>query len=124
MGQATLVDSQISGGKALLDALRAAGFDVTVSGWTQPSEENDWELYIASDDVDSRGITAAYRTVYLVIQANPELGIDPFDVKLIGPHHPIATDLLAIRGVARLPTRTRRPRLGNVGVDDTYVYAA
>jgi hypothetical protein len=116
---------QIDGGKALVEALRDAGFDVTVSGWTKPTEEGDWCLYIASKVVDDHGITDAYRRVYITLQANPEIGVDPFDVKLINPQHPIAQDLLEIRGAgsARMITRSRRPRLGHMSVEETYVYA-
>jgi hypothetical protein len=124
MGQGTLVEMQIDGGKALVDSLRDKGFDVTVSGWTKPSEEGDWYLYIASQDVDDRGLADAYRTVYTTIQAHPDFGIDPFEVKLVGRQNPIARDMLDIRGAAdRLATRSRRPRLGHMSVEETYVYA-
>ena len=117
---------QLEGGRALVETLRGAGFDVTVGGWTKSSDEGDWYLYIASKVVDDRGIADAYRTVYSTIQANPEFGIDPFDVKLIGWQNLIARDLLDIRGAgaARLATRSRRPRLGRMNVEETYVYAA
>jgi len=116
---------QIDGGKALLESLRDAGFDVTVGGWTKSSEEGDWYLYIASQDVDTHGLGDAYRTVYTVIQANPAFGIDPFEVKLVGRQNLIAKDLLGIRGAgaATIATRTRRPKLGLMSVEDTYVYA-
>jgi hypothetical protein len=125
MGQGTLVEMQIDGGKALVDSLRNAGFDVTVSGWTKTSEEGDWYLYIASKDVDDRGLAGAYQTVYTTTRANPEFSIDPFEVKLIGQNNPIAKDLLAIQvaGSARIATRSRRPKLGHMSVEETYVYA-
>lgn len=120
-----MVEMQIDGGKALVDSLRNAGFDVTVSGWTKTSEEGDWYLYIASKDVDDGGLADAYRRVYTAIQGKPEFGIDPFEVKLIGRQNPIAKDLLTIRGAggARLATRSRRPKLGHMSVEETYVYA-
>jgi hypothetical protein len=117
---------QIDGGKALVESLRDAGFDVAVSGWTKSSEEGDWSLYIASKDVDDRGLADAYRTVYTTLRANPEFGIDPFEVKLVSQQNPIAHDLLEIRGAsgARIATRSRRPKLGHMNVEETYVYAA
>jgi hypothetical protein len=126
MGQGTLVERQLDGGKALIDALRAQGFDVTVGGWTKTSEEGDWCLYIASKDVDDRGLADAYQKVYTVLKANPGFGIDPFDVKLVGEKNPIANDLLDIRGPrpTPIPARSRRPRLGHMSVEETYVYAA
>jgi len=125
MGQGTLVELQVDGGKALVDALKRGGFDVTVSGWTKSSEEGDWYLYVASKDVDDQGLTLAYRTVYSIIKADPDLGIDPFEVKLIGQRNPIAKDLLEIRAASgRLATLSRRPRLGHMSVEETYVYAS
>ena len=126
MGQGTLVEMRIDGGKALVESLRNAGFDVTVSGWTKSSEEGDWYLYIASKDVDDRGLADTYREVYTTLQANPEFGIDPFEVKLVGQQNPITRDLLEIRGAAstRIATRSRRPKLGQMSVEETYVYAA
>jgi hypothetical protein len=125
MDQGALVEMQIDGGQALVESLRKSGFDVTVSGWTKSSEEGDWYLYIASKDVDDRGLADAYRAIYTTIKANPELGIDPFEVKLVGRENPIAKDLLDIQGraVGRIPTRTRRPKLGYMSVEETYVYA-
>jgi len=116
---------QIDGGKVLVESLRDTGFDVTVSGWTKSSEEGDWYLYIASKDVDDHGLADAYRMVYTTIKANPACGIDPFEVKLVGYQNPIARDLLDIRGagVARIATRSRRPKLGHMSVEETYVYA-
>jgi hypothetical protein len=67
----------------------------------------------------------AYRTVYTAIKAKPEFGIDPFEVKLVGRQNPIAKDLLDIRGAggAGIATRSRRPKLGHMSVEETYVYA-
>ncbi len=115
---------QIDGGKALVESLRDMGFDVTVSGWTKSGEEGDWYLYIASKDVDDHGLADAYRTVYIAIKGHPEFGIDPFEVKLVGHQNPIAMDLLDIRGpgAARIATRSRRPKLGHMSVEETYVY--
>lgn len=126
MGQGTLVETQIDGGKALVETLRNGGFDVAVSGWTKSSEEGDWYLYIATREVDDRGLGDAYQTIYTTIQSHPELAIDPFDVKLIGPQNPIAKDLLDIRGTGAAPlaTRSRRPKLGHMSVEETYVYAS
>jgi hypothetical protein len=117
---------QIDGGKHLVDALRGTGFDVTVSGWTKSSEEGDWYLYIASKDVDVCGLADAYQKIYSTIKSNPKFGIDPFEVKLVSWQNPIAKDLLDIRGVGVIPfaTRSRRPKLGPMSVEETYVYAA
>jgi hypothetical protein len=84
------------------------------------------EVGIASKEVDDRGIAEAYRAVYTTIQAHPDFGMDPFEVKLVGRQNPIARDLLDVRGVGvtRIATRSRRPRLGHLSVEETYVYAS
>lgn len=125
MGQTTLVAMQIDGGQALLAALRQAGFDVTVGGWVQASDdEGDWTLYLASQEVEDHGIAEAYKTIYTILQAHPQFGIDPFAVKLIEPRNPIALDLLALQTAAPRVPRSRPPKLGALSVEETYVYAS
>src|SRR5206468_1563515 len=90
MAQATLVSHQIDDGKKLVAQLAQDHFDVTAAGWVKTSEEGKWSLYIASKEVDEKGITDAYGAVLTAIRSLPDLWVDPFDVKLIGPGDPIA----------------------------------
>ena len=126
MAQATLVSHQIDDGQKLVTQLAQDHFDVTAAGWVKTSEEGKWSLYIASKEVDDKGPAAAYRAVRTAIQHLPDLWVDPFDVKLIGPTDPIAVDLVKVqRGHrSRIPARFRGPFLGGVSVDEAFIYPA
>jgi len=124
MGTDTLVENQISDGQTLLTRLAGAGFDVTAACWVKTSEEGRWFLYIVSKAVDERGPAAAYREAYGVLQSMDSPWISMSEVKLISPQNPIAQDVLEIQRhhPGRTPTRTRRSQLGNVAIDEAYIY--
>lgn len=124
MDQATLVEMQIEDGQRLVDELRSRNFDVTAACWLKDSEEQHWFLYIASKVVDEKGVTAAYRDLHVAIGQILKLWVDPFEVKLISPTHPIAKDVLSIqqRYHAPIPTRYGGAELGGLSIDQAYIY--
>jgi hypothetical protein len=127
MAQATLVEMQITDGQRLIDRLIREGVAVTAAGWVKESESGDWYLYLATSLVgEGGGTTPAYRRLIAVIRAMQEEGfwIDPFEIKAIGPHNPIARDMVAHRGrrPAPIPTRFRGARLGELSVEEAFLY--
>jgi hypothetical protein len=46
------------------------------------------------------------------------------EIKLISPNNPIARDVLEIqrRYPARIATRSRRPQLGDIAIEEVYIY--
>jgi hypothetical protein len=124
MDQGTLVENQIDDGAKVVEKLRESGFDIVAAWWMKESEEGLWFLYLASKEVNEKGIKAAYRTIHTVMAGLGQLWVDRFEVKLVGPENPIAKDVLGIlaRYPGRLPTRYGGKRLGNVSVDDSYIY--
>lgn len=68
----------------------------------------------------------AYHRVNGVIREMQTEGfwIDPFEIKVIGPHDPIARDLVAHRNgpLARTATWFRGSRLGELAVEGAYIY--
>ncbi|HEV3238493.1 MAG TPA: hypothetical protein VGZ25_16020, partial [Gemmataceae bacterium] len=88
MDQGTLVENQVDDGAKIVEKLRERGFDVVAAWWMKTSEEGQWFLYIASKDVDEKGITAAYRTVHNVMRDLGQLWVDRFEVKLVEPGNP------------------------------------
>jgi hypothetical protein len=123
MDQATLVDHQIDDVTKLVDRLRRDNFDVKAAFWLYTSEADQWFLYIASDAVDQKGITEAYKAFYRAMRQSPELRIDRFQVKLVAPDDPVAKaviDFLSKQHV-RLPMRIRTTNLGNIYVEDAYL---
>lgn len=124
MDQATLVEPEIDDVTKLLDQLRRDKFDVKAAFWLYTSEADQWFLYIASDVVRQKGITEAYKAVYRAMRQLPDLRIDRFQVKLVSPDDPVAkavTDFQS-KQPARLPTRIRGTNLGEVYIENAYLY--
>jgi hypothetical protein len=127
MDKDTLVENRLDDGRKLVEELPRRGFDVAAAFWLQPSEYGKWSFTIVSPVVDAEGIAAAYRQLHPLVRAMPQpFGIDPLEIKLIGPSHPIARDVLAILGRSRrpgaAPIRWGGTALGNTIVEDAYLY--
>jgi hypothetical protein len=124
MDQALLVERQIEDGEELLEQLARDGFDVSAAAWVKPSEEDRWLLYVVSKEVDERGLSAAYRAVHPTLGKLHAPWISLSDLKLIGPTNPVAVDIMEInrKYPGRSPTRTRRPQLGGMSIEEAYVY--
>jgi hypothetical protein len=125
MDQAALVGrDQIDDGFKLVEQLVQNHFDVVAAFWLKDSEEGQQFLYIASKSVDEHGKNKAYRDVHHAMQQLPALSLDYFDVKLISPSDPLAKAVLDLyaRYPAKIPTWIRGQRLGDVTVEEAYVY--
>jgi hypothetical protein len=127
MDTETLVDRVIDDGQKLVEALRQHGFDMSAAFWLKASEDDRWSFYIVSPAVDREGLAHAYRRLHPLVRAMPQpFWIDPLAIKLIGPSNPIAQDVLAIHGRAGpphvSPIRWGGRKLGNVNVEDAYLY--
>jgi hypothetical protein len=127
MAQGTLVEMRIRDGQRLIDRLAQEGIAVTAASWVKESESGEWYLYLATPLVGEDGATrAAYRRVITVVREleNEGLWIDPFEIKVIGPKDPIARDIAAHQDTrrAKIPTRFRGSRLGELAVEEAYIY--
>src|SRR5947209_11512880 len=122
-----LVDSLIDDGQKLVEEVSQCGLPVTAAFWLEASEDDRWYFYIVSPVVDDEGLAQAYRRLHpLVRRVRQPSGIDPLEIKLIGPSNPIAQDVLAIHhsapGPRVSPIRWGGKRLGNVSVEGAYLY--
>ncbi len=126
MAQAALVEMQIKEGQTLIERLTHEGIEVTAAAWVKESESGDWYFYLATPLVgEDRATKAAYRRVNAVVRQMEKegFGMDPFSKKLIGPHDPIARDMVARRGrLAGSLKRFTNSRLGNLTVEEAYIY--
>jgi hypothetical protein len=127
MDQTTLVGMQIEDAQRLIERLVADDVAVTAACWVKESESGQWFLYIATPFVGEDGAKRpAYHRVNTVIRAMQKEGfwIDPLEIKVIGPHDPIAKDIVAHRGIrpAKTPMRFWGSRLGELAVEDAYIY--
>jgi hypothetical protein len=136
MDQDAVVTNQTEGGKRLIEALATAGFSVQAAFWAKPTEDGKWFLYLASPAVDEKGPAWGYRCVLDVLRQIPDLGIDPFEVKVIGLNDSLAQAALAATSpkVAEGPFAVRKQKpypgmirfggsvLGGVSIDEAYIY--
>jgi hypothetical protein len=127
MAQATLVEMQIKDGQRLIDRLTREGIAASAACWAKETESGDWYLYLATPLVSVDGSKRpAYRRVNAVIREMQKEGfwVDPFEIKVIGPHEPMAADVAAHRnaGPAKIPTRMGGGRLGEVAVEEALIY--
>ncbi len=127
MAQATLVEMQMKEGQTLLDRFAHEGISVTAAGWVKESDSGEWYLYLATPLVSEDGATRlVYRRMNAVIRKMEEEGFRmyPFDKKVIGPDDPIARDMVAHRQSrpGGPPTQFLGSRLGDLYVDEAYIY--
>jgi hypothetical protein len=123
----TLVEHQLDDGQKLVAELSQRGFDATAALSMQPSENGKWYFYMVSPIVDAEGISNAHRKLQPLVRAMPQpFSIDPLKIRLIGPSHRIAQDVLTILGRARGtgvgPIRWRGTLLGGVSIEGAYLY--
>jgi hypothetical protein len=127
MAETALVDMRLKEGQRLIDRLLQEGVAVTAAAWVKESESGDWYLYLATPLVDDGGgKRMAYHRVNEVIWALQDEGLwmDPFAKKLFGPNDPVAKDLVAYREwrPGGIPTLFRGSRLGELPVEEAYIY--
>jgi hypothetical protein len=123
----TLVSNLVGDGQRLVDELPRSGFAVAAAFWLKASEDCKWYFYIVSPSVDSDGLAKAYRRLHpLVRNLSAPVEIDPLEIKLIGPSNPIARDVVAVlgrfTGTSRLPILWGGKELGNVSIEEAYLY--
>jgi hypothetical protein len=118
---------EIQNGQRLIDRLVQEGIAVVAACWVRESESGDWYLYLATPLVGEDGATRpAYHRVNIVIRAMQKEGIllGPIEKKVIGPHDPIARDVVASLGrrPPRTLTRYQGGRLGDLPFEEAFVY--
>jgi hypothetical protein len=122
-----LVNNLIEEGGRIVDQLPQNGFEVTAAFWLKAAADGEWYFYIVSPVAELERLSGAYGRLHTLIRRLPlPLWIDPLEVKLIGPSHPIAKDVLAILngapGPRERPIRWDGQQLGNVRVEGAYLY--
>jgi hypothetical protein len=120
--QGTLVEEQIHDGRRFVERFAADGNPVQAAFWVKTAEEGIWFLYVATELFDRDGPAVAYRAVEASLQKLGPSGLSGSAIKVIGPHNPIAKDVLAIMG--RHPGRlaTGSTTLGSLPVEQTIIY--
>jgi len=124
MAAEILVETQIEDGRRLVEQLVRDDFDVAVAFWCKTSEESLWHLYIASPLVDPKRPGDAYRPVYASLNKLAGSCIQISDLKLANEANPIARAAIEVRDryPAPLATRYEGKRLGNLSIEEAYIY--
>jgi hypothetical protein len=124
MDQGPLVIEQIEAGAKLVDAFHRRT-PLQAAFWLKESEDGQWFLHLASDQISDSNFDLAYGEVLRLLGPGPDMWLDPFQVKVTGTDDSVAKAVLAIQQKYpdRLPTRLRNRSLGGVSVDEVYIYS-
>ena len=125
MDQGQLVSEEIDAGAELVRRLDQY-VPVKAAFWVKDSEEKQWYLYIASDQITGTNRGAAYGQVLRLAGELAGPYFDPFLVKLIPTSDPLAQAALEIhhRYPSELVIRLGGTSFGGMGVDGVYLYPA
>jgi hypothetical protein len=123
MDQVPLVSEQIDAGTKFLGEFQKY-LPIQAAFWLKETEEGDWSLYVASEQITDDNFDVAYGEVLRIAGQLRDPWFDPFQVKVIGANDPLAQAALDIqrRFPGRMPTRFHRRIFGGVSVDEVYVY--
>jgi hypothetical protein len=124
MDQGALVTEQINAGASLIREFDRYA-PLRTAFWLKGTEDGQWYLYLVSDRIDDSNFDAAYGEVLRLTGFRSTLWLDPFQVKVAGLDNPVAKSVLDVQSdfPATLGSRLRNLRLGDVNVDEVYIYA-
>jgi hypothetical protein len=123
MGPGPLVNEQTAAGARFLGEFRKYA-PVQAAFWLKESDEDHWNLYVASDQITDDNFDLAYGEVGRIAARLQDPWLDPFQVKVIGADHPLTVAALdALRRFhGKAPVRLHDTTFGGVSADDVYVY--
>jgi hypothetical protein len=123
MDQGPLVKEQIDAGARFLAEFQKYA-PVQAAFWLKESDEGEWNLYVASDQITDDNFDIGYGEVARINAAFKDPWFDPFQVKLIGTDDPLAQAALdrLRRFHGRGPARVHGETFGGVAVDEVYLY--
>jgi hypothetical protein len=123
MDQDPLVREQIDAGKRFLDEFEKYA-PVHAAFWLKTSDDSDWYLYVASDQISDQNFDVAYGEVLRLAGEIQDPNFDAFRVKLIGGDNPLARAALDIhqRHPAKVPTWFNGKNFGGMSVERVYIY--
>lgn len=126
MDQGPLVKDQIDIGEAFVAEFNKI-VPVSSAFWLKESDGGWWYLYIASDKIDDGNRRNYYAEALNLADGFPKTPFfDPLSIKLVSSDSPVAREVqeMQFRYPQQMPTFYRRGRLGNVSIDEAYIYPA
>ena len=124
MDSSPLVSEQIEVGARFLREF-AKYRPVQSAFWYKDSDQGEWHLYVASDQVTDDNFDVVYEEVGQVGEQMDDPWFDVFQVKVIGTDHPLARAAqdLQRRYPGRVPGRFPSKAFGAGNGGDVYLYA-
>lgn len=124
MDPVALVEEQIDAGQRYLDLLTAHSVPVAVAFWARPSGDDRWMFYLATPTVDTSGTLAAYGQLSAPLREFDDVWLAPTEVTAIGAATRTAKAALAVaqKNSGRAPVRFRGSMLGDLAVEEAWVY--
>lgn len=123
MDQGPLVKEQIEAGARFLAEFHKYA-PVQAAFWLKESDEGEWYLYVASDQITDDNFDIGYGEVARIFAVLKDPWFDPFQVKLIGMDDPLAKAAMDL--IRRFPgrghVRVHGETFGGVAVDGIYLY--
>jgi hypothetical protein len=122
MDQGPLVKEQIDGGAKFIQEF-AKYTPVQAAFWLKGTEDNQWFLYVAGDQIDDSNFDVAYGEVTRITAKMPDPWLDPFQIKVVGANKPIAKAVLQIQAKypGNRPIRYHAP-LAGMSIEEAYIY--
>lgn len=123
MDQGPLVMDQIDAGARFLGEFQKY-MPVLAAFWLKESDEGEWNLYVASDQITDDNFDVAYGEVLRIAGVVRDPYFDPFQVKLTGANDPLARAALDThrRYPGRVATRFHGKVFGGLPVEEVYIY--
>jgi hypothetical protein len=123
MDQSSLVMEQIDDGETFIREFTKYK-PVQAAFWLKLSEDDPWYLYIASDEIDDTNFDLAYGEVSRIASRIELKWLSPFEIKVLSSREPLAAAVIDFqqRFPGRMPKRYRGQPLGNMIVEEVYMY--
>ena len=124
MDTSTLVDDRIGNGRRFVERFAVDGHPVSGAFWVRTTDDALWYLYVVTEMVDRLGPMETYRAVGATVQTLEKPRISSFEIKVIGPNHPVFREVSEI--LRHWPNRTvarfEGERLATTDADLVCVY--
>src|SRR5262245_60223734 len=95
MDSGPLVDEQIEAGARFLSQFRWYA-PIRAAFWLKDSDEGNWNLYVASDQITDKNFDLAYSEVGRITEQLQDPWLSPFQVKVLGADHRLAKAALDV----------------------------
>jgi hypothetical protein len=123
MDQSPLVIDQFDAGAKFLGEFQKY-VPVKAAFWLKESDEREWNLYVASDQITDDNFDVAYGEVLRIAERLRDPLFDPFQVRLIGGDDRLAEAALDLnrRYPGPVAVRLNGKVFGGLPVEEVYIY--